>query len=129
MPRLMSVWLVLLGLLLAAPAPVWAGGDGYDEVDEAEGAGTIFYGVVRDTRGLGMTDVTVTLRPKSGEAVVLKTNILGLYRGHMSKDILPEDIEVICAKPGYTLHDSVRRQALNNNILVETNCTLQKQTP
>ena len=128
MPRLISVWLVLLGLLLAAPAPVWAGGDGYEEMAEAEGPGTVFYGVVHDTRGLGMTNVAITLRPKSGAPVELKTNILGLYRSHVSNDIPPEDIEVICTTPGYTVRDTVRRQVQSDkNILVETNYTLQKK--
>ena len=128
MPRLMGAF-VLLVVLQAAPSLVWAGGDGYDEVDEAAGAGTIFYGAARDTRGVGVAGVEVTLRPRSGEAVVLKTNGLGLYRGTMDKAIAPADIEVSFNKPGYTVRDAVRRQAQNKNILVETNSKLQKLAP
>ena len=29
------------------------------------------------------------LRPKSGEPVVLKSNVLGLYRSHISKEVQP----------------------------------------
>lgn len=118
--------LVVLLLLAAVPERAWAGGDGYDELAEPQGVGNVFFGVVRDARGIGMRAVEVTLKPKHGDAVVLKTNILGLYRGRMSKDIPVEDIEVIITKPGYTLRNMLRRQGQNRDILVETNCTLQK---
>jgi hypothetical protein len=122
-------FIALLALFLfgvAAPAPAWAGGDGYDELSEPEGVGNVFFGVVRDTRGIGMSGVEVKLQPKTGDAVALKTNILGLYRGRMSKDMPVEDIEVMISKPGYTVRNIVRRQGQNRDILVETNCTLQK---
>ena len=52
-----------------------------------EGKGPAYFGFVRDNRGSPVSDARVVLRPKSGEPVVLKSNVLGLYRSHVSKEI------------------------------------------
>ena len=62
--------------LLALPA--LAGGDDYDAMNDEEGKGPVYYGFVRDNRGAPVSDARVVLQPKVGEAVVLKSNTLGL---------------------------------------------------
>ena len=113
-----------LGVLLSGPA--LAGGDGYDAADDTAGAGPVFYGVVRDTRGLGIAGAEVIVRGKSGEPVSLKTNILGMYRSHVDTDAPPAEVEVTCSKPGYRQATVVRRTAQGNARVTETNCTLQR---
>lgn len=111
-------------VLLAGPA--LAGGDGYDAATEPDDAGPVFYGVVRDNRGLGVGNAEVVLRPKAGEVVTVQTNMLGLYRSHVAKDVVPTEVEVTCAKQGYRQSGLQRRPPQNNGKANETNCTLQR---
>ena len=64
--------------------------------NDTEGKGPAYFGFVRDHRGSPVSDAQVILRPKTGEPVVLKTNVLGLYRSHVSKEVPPADVEVSC---------------------------------
>jgi len=114
-------------LLVAAPAfAVFAGGDDYDAMNDTEGKGPAYFGFVRDHRGAPVPDAQVTLRPKQGEPVVLKSNVLGLYRSHVTKDVQPADVEVSCGKAGYRQTGVMRRPGQENDRHVETNCTLQR---
>ena len=115
---------LVLGIPVLQGAPASAGGDGYDAAEEA-GSGPVFYGAVRDARGLGVADAEVTLRPKQGDPVTLKTNMFGLYRSHVAEATAPTDVDVTCGKPGYKQIGVKRRQTQNDNAL-ETNCTLQR---
>jgi len=117
--------LCALTLPLFGPAPARAGGEGYDGSEESEDAGPVFYGVVRDTRGLGVAGAEVVLKPQRGEAVTLKTNVLGIYRAHVAKDTPPDQVEVTCRKAGYRQSALVRRGQANAKAN-ETNCTLQR---
>ena len=72
--------LVACAAVLAVPA--FAGGDDYDAMNDTEGKGPAYFGFVRDTRGSPVSDAQVILRPKKGEPVTLKSNVLGLYRSH-----------------------------------------------
>jgi hypothetical protein len=121
---LLALALPLLAPLLA-PLPARAGGEGYDGSEEADDAGPVFFGVVRDTRGLGVAGAEVLLTPKQGEAVTLKTNVLGIYRAHVAKDTPPDQVEVTCSKAGYRQSALVRRGQANAKAN-ETNCTLQR---
>ena len=76
-------------LALALALPALAGGDDYDAANDEEGKGPVYYGFVRDHRGSPVPDARVVLQPKSGEALVLKSNVLGLYRSHVSKGVPP----------------------------------------
>ena len=69
--------------------PAFGGGDDYDAMNDEEGKGPVYYGFVRDNRGSPVADAQVVLKPKSGEALVLKSNVLGLYRSHVSKEFAP----------------------------------------
>jgi hypothetical protein len=117
---------LLAGLMfLLVPRASLAGGDDYDAMADKEGKGPAYYGFVRDARGAVLSDARVVLQPKAGEPVVLKSNALGLYRSHISKDVRPADVQVSCEKDGYKQTRVVRRStpgAAN----VETNCTMQR---
>jgi hypothetical protein len=114
-------------LLFLAPGAAVAGGDDYDATADTEGKGPAYYGFVRDQRGSPVSDARVVLRAKSGEPVVLKSNVLGLYRSHLSKEIRPDEVEVSCAKDGFKQVRVARRNAPGaNDMNIETNCTLQR---
>jgi hypothetical protein len=106
--------------------PAYAGGDDYEAMNDTDGKGPAYFGFVRDTRGSPVPNAEVVLRPKKGEPVVLKSNLLGIYRSHVTKEIPPSDVEVICAKTGYKQASVFRRPGLDNDMLIETNCTLQR---
>jgi len=120
---------LLAGLALALPpVAVFAGGDDYDAMNDTEGHGPAYFGFVRDARGSPVADARVMLRPKSGgEPVVIKSNVLGLYRSHVSKEVAPDDVEISCEKDGYKQQRVQRRTPSGSTAaLIETNCTLQR---
>ena len=115
------------GLALACGTPVIAGGDDYDANNDEEGAGPAYFGFVRDTRGSPVSDAQVMLRPKSGEPVSIKTNVLGLYRSHVSKEVAPDDVQITCEKAGYQQKSVFRRTPPGaKDMFIETDCTLQR---
>ena len=104
----------------------WAGGDDYDGANDIAGLGPVYFGFVRDVRGSQLADAQVVLRPKSGDPVTVKTNTLGLYRSHISRDVVPDDVEVSCEKSGYKQTKVYRRTPPGTkDMLIETECTLQ----
>src|SRR4051794_26198295 len=64
-------------LAVVCVAPAFAGGDDYDASNDTEGAGPAYFGFVRDHRGSPVSDAQVVLRPKMGDPVTIKTNVLG----------------------------------------------------
>src|SRR5436190_16298695 len=96
-------------LALAGGAQAVAGGDDYDAANDTEGAGPAYFGFVRDNRGSPVSDAQVILRPKMGDPVTIKTNVLGLYRSHVNKDTVPDDVQVTCEKSGYKQTKVYRR--------------------
>ena len=119
---------VMLVAGMAAASPVFAGGDDYDAANDVKGAGPAYFGFVRDVRGSPVTDAQVVLQPKKGKPVSLKSNVLGLYRGHISKEALPDEVQISCVKTGYKQVKTNRRTAPGNNVMfVETECTMQRQ--
>jgi len=90
-------------LAAALALPAYAGGDDYEAMNDADGKGPAYFGFVRDTRGSPVPNAEVVLRPKKGEPVVLKSNVLGIYHSHVTKEVPPADVEVICGKTGYIL--------------------------
>jgi hypothetical protein len=126
MSVLIRTW-AAAAVLAALAMPAFGGGDDYDAMNDEEGKGPVYYGFVRDNRGSPVADARVVLQPKSGEPLVLKSNVLGLYRSHFSKEFRPEDINVSCDKSGYRQVKVARRNppgAADMNI--ETNCTMQR---
>src|ERR1700761_5129468 len=101
MTVLMRMMALTAGAVLALGAQALAGGDDYDAANDTEGAGPAYFGFVRDQRGAPVSDAQVMLQPKTGNPVTIKTNVLGLYRSHINKDVLPDDVQVSCEKSGY----------------------------
>ena len=76
--------------------------------------GPAYFGFVRDHRGSPVSDAQVVLRPKSGEPVAIKTNVLGLYRSHINKDVAPDDVRsparrTATSRPGVPPHAAGRQ--------------------
>ena len=113
---------------VAAATQAYAGGDDYDAANDVKGAGPAYFGFVRDHRGTPVTDAQVLLQPKKGKPVTLKSNVLGLYRGHISKEVLPDDVQISCVKAGYKQIKVNRRTPPGNTAMfIETECTMQRQ--
>jgi hypothetical protein len=113
--------------LLASAGLALAGGDEYDAAKDVEALGPAYFGFVRDARGAPVPDAQVTLHPKSGDAIVVKTNVLGLYRSHVRKGVAPDDVAVSCAKAGFKTAQVYRRTPPGSkDMFIETDCTLQK---
>jgi hypothetical protein len=112
---------------MAAATQAFAGGDDYDAANDVKGAGPAYFGFVRDARGSPVVDAQVVLQPKKGKPMALKSNVLGLYRGHISKEVLPDDVQISCAKPGFKQIKVNRRTPPGNAAMfVETECTMQR---
>ena len=112
---------------IALGCSAFAGGDDYDAENDKEGAGPAYFGFVRDHRGAPVSDAQVFLKPKSGEPVAIKTNVLGLYRSHINKDVKPEDVTISCEKTGYKQDRVFRRTPPGaKDMFIETDCTLQR---
>lgn len=124
----MLIRTLMAGTMAAALAlPALAGGDDYDAANDEEGKGPVYYGFVRDHRGSPVADARVVLKPKTGDALELKSNVLGLYRSHVSKGVTPDDIAVSCDKSGYKQVNVARRNPPGSKEMnIETNCTLQR---
>ena len=116
-----------VALAVACGVPAFAGGDDYDAANDTENAGPAYFGFVRDARGSPVSDARVVLRPKTGKAVELKTNVIGLYRSHIRKEVRPDDVEVSCEKAGYKQARVFRRTPPGSTAMyIETDCTLQR---
>jgi hypothetical protein len=118
----------MVTLLTLCAGTARAGGDDYDADKDVAGEGPSYFGFVRDTRGSAVGDAQVLLQPRSGKPVTLKTNALGLYRGHVSKAVQPDEVQVSCTKAGYKqVRINRRTPPGSKSMFVETECTLQRQ--
>ena len=127
----MNVSMRMMALTAAAAlmlgAQALAGGDDYDAANDTEGAGPAYFGFVRDQRGAPVSDAQVSLTPKSGQPVTLKTNVLGLYRSHVNKDVSPDDVTISCEKTGYKQDKVFRRTPPGGkDMFIETDCMLRR---
>jgi hypothetical protein len=99
----------------------WAGGIGDDQ---GEGNDTIFFGTVKDTRGVAIAGARVNVKFKS-MSFVTTTDVIGNYR--LSTTIEPDQSEVSCSKEGYRQSGTARRSASGGpKAPVEVDCTLQR---
>ena len=122
----MAVVALLLSMSLAASNAL-AGGDEYDAAKDVEQLGPAYFGFVRDGGGLPIPGAEVVLTPKTGDAVTIKTNVLGLYRSHVRKGVSPDDVSVSCSKDGFKTAQVYRRTPPGSkDMFIETDCTLQK---
>jgi len=123
----MLIRVILLAIGVAAATQVFAGGDDYDAANDVKGAGPAYFGFVRDARGSPVIDAQVVLQPQKGKPVSLKSNVLGLYRGHISKDVRPDDVQISCVKTGYKQTKVNRRTPPGGtSMFIETECTMQR---
>jgi hypothetical protein len=123
----MLIRAIALAIGVAAATPAMAGGDDYDAANDVKGAGPAYFGFVRDNRGSPVIDAQVVLQPKKGKTVSLKSNVLGLYRGHISKEVRPDDVQISCVKTGYKQIKVNRRTPPGNTAMfIETECTMQR---
>lgn len=120
--------LAVAGLvLLMAGTQARAGGDEYDAAKDTENLGPAYFGFVRDAGGRPVAGARVMLRPKQGDAVTIQSNVLGLYRSHVRKDVRPDDVTVSCEKDGFKQERVYRRTPPGSkDMFIETDCTLQK---
>ena len=124
----MLIRAIALAFAAAAAAQAYAGGDDYDAANDVKGAGPAYFGFVRDNRGSPVVNAQVVLQPKKGKTVALKSNALGLYRGHISKDVRPDDVQISCEKSGYKQIKVYRRTPPGaKDMFIETECTMQRQ--
>jgi hypothetical protein len=123
----MLIRAIALAIVVAAATQAFAGGDDYDAANDVKGEGPAYFGFVRDVRGSPVVDAQVVLQPKKGKLLSLKSNVLGLYRGHISKDVLPDDVQISCVKAGYKQTKVNRRTPPGNTAMfIETECTMQR---
>ena len=123
----MRICPIVLAIVMTAATQVYAGGDDYDAANDVKGAGPAYFGFVRDARGSPVSDAQVVLKPKSGDPITIKTNVLGLYRSHVNKDVVPDDVDVTCEKSGYKQAKVYRRTPPGaKDMFIETECTLQR---
>ena len=123
----MLIRAIALAIGVAATTQAMGGGDDYDAANDVKGAGPAYFGFVRDARGSPVAEAQVVLQPKKGKPMSLKSNVLGLYRGHISKEVLPDDVQVSCVKTGYKQIKVNRRTPPGNTAMfVETECTMQR---
>jgi hypothetical protein len=123
----MLIRFIALLITLVAVTQAFAGGDDYDAANDVKGDGPAYFGFVRDNRGSLVAGAQVVLQPKTGKPVTLKSNVTGLYRGHINKSVLPDDVQISCIKAGYKQTKINRRTPPGNNVMfIETECTMQR---
>ena len=125
MRRTAAAFVFCAVVAVAAVAPARAGGDEEGGMADPE-KGPSYFGFVRDKRGLGVAEASVVLKPKDGQAIVVKSNVLGLYRTHVSKEFKPDDVAVSCEKSGYRQVSTTRRTQAADAPSIETSCTLER---
>ena len=115
-------WFCLMGSLGSSLA--WAGSMEDGPADNLAD-GPSYYGYVRDERGSSVMRATVTLQPKTGAAVQAQANVMGAYRSHVNASTKPEDVELTCAKSGYTFIRAIRRPTSTARV-VEIDCQMKR---
>jgi hypothetical protein len=118
--------LFALTMLLAPAGSALAGGS-FDDDDHSQD-GLAYFGFVRDTRGLGVGDAKVTAEVKNGNAVVTRSDVLGVYRlPGFSTDTNPADVTISCSKEGYKQARVLQRTTPGPDVKAfEVECTLQR---
>ena len=127
-PKIQMMTAACVALIAIGGSPARAGGDDYDmSKSDVAVMGPAYFGFVRDHRGSPVSDAQVVLRPKMGDPVTIKTNVLGLYRSHVNKDVVPDDVQISCEKSGYKQTKVYRRTPPGaKDMFIETECTLQR---
>jgi hypothetical protein len=110
-----------VALVAGGWSAAFAGGLGDDN---GEGKDSIFFGVVKDTRGAAIAGARVNVKFKSLSFVTV-TDVIGGYRIATTTD--PEQSEVTCSKDGYRPGGTTRRTPPGAQTgPIEIDCTLQR---
>ena len=118
---------IALALMPGSVPVARAGGGEEDSSNDVATEGPSYYGFVWDTRGATLPGATVALRGKTGKPSEQKTNLMGMYRTHINKDVKPADVVMACEKPGYRQAKVVRRQLPDASAArVQIDCVMQK---
>ncbi len=112
-------------ILLLSVNSVYAGGGEYEFADDTGQSGPAYFGFIREDKGSNIPNAKVILRAKNGQKIELKSNVLGVYRSHFSKDIKPADVELLCEKAGYKQIRIINRAASVGRY-IESDCVMQK---
>jgi hypothetical protein len=96
------------------------GGQPDEFVDQG---GSVFFGFVKDTRGVAIADARVSVTFKN-MAFATRTDVLGAYRIGTTTD--PERSEVSCSKDGYKQTGTTRKSPPGAKSPIEIDCTLQR---
>jgi hypothetical protein len=88
--------------------------------------GPAFFGFVKDTNGASVPDAKVTLAAKGRDAVIARTNSVGVYRANLGKDVDANDVAISCEKSGFKQVRVLRRtaQSASTQTPIEIECTL-----
>ena len=120
-----------VGLALATcsfSAALWAEESGFDAEGDPIHAyqGPTFFGFVKDTNGASVPDAKVTLAAKGRDAVIARTNSVGVYRGSLGKDVDANDVVISCEKTGFKQVRLLRRteRDARAETPIEIECTL-----
>lgn len=112
---------LIFAIALAAAGMAHAGGSGDDHGD---GTDSIFFGVVKDTRGATIAGARVNVKFKTMSFVGV-TDVIGGYRIATTTD--PDQSEISCSKDGYKQSGTVRRTPPGaQSGPIEIDCTLQR---
>ena len=122
-----------VGLALVAtcslPTAVWP--EGFDAEGDPihEYRGPAFFGFVKDTNGASVPDAKVTLATKGRDAVIARTNSVGVYRASLGKDVDANDVVISCEKTGFKQVRVFRRteQSAGAQTPIEIECTLMAE--
>jgi hypothetical protein len=119
---------LIVAFALAAPGLVRAGGVNFTDDDtSAEDEGPSYFGFVREVDGPGISDAKVTAELKDRGALVTRTDIMGVYKiPGFGKDVSPDDVNISCAKDGYTQANVLRRPRGDSKDPIEVECYLKK---
>ena len=123
--KYLSTFITLVASSYFFSSTCFAGGGEYEFADDTEDAGPAYFGFVRDDRGLNISAAKAILTSKNGLKIEVKTNVLGVYRSHISKLVKPEDVALSCQKEGYSQVKIVIRSNTSNRY-VETDCIMKK---
>ena len=132
--RRASLFGLVLWLPFAISSIAMAGGASLDEdPDDASTQGVSFFGFAKDLdRGGGVPDAKVTAQIKNRNAsLVTRTDDQGHFKfSGFSKDINPDDVQITCAKEGFTLQRTARRRPPGGGDApssIEVDCLMVRQ--
>lgn len=107
------------------------GGDFFNELSSAWGAnedtGTPFFGFVRDENGKAVKNALISAS-LGDTSIVIIADAQGHYKiPGMGKEVDAKEVQINCAKAGYTLKQLDRRQLRSiPKAPIEVNCKMQK---